>query len=298
MWLLSVTPLYSSPIEQIIYHTDDFGVTMALNSTVKKGGVMVVAIHTKQTIDNLSIRAFKRVQSLFIIDNIYYGMIPISFYAKKGKQSVQVSYTVADEKAQQQLSFTITEGRYKTTKISINKNKIDINKPTLKRIAKERQKALSIYAHKDTVQQFNASFIYPLKGKLHITSYFGNKRLFNGKIKSFHSGNDLRSAMGNKVYAINDGIVALTDDRFYAGKSVIINHGKGLYSQYYHLQDMVVEPHSIVKKGELLGYSGASGRVSGPHLHFGIMLNGKSVDSMALLQTIERLQSHFATSQQ
>ncbi|HEF3953264.1 TPA: M23 family metallopeptidase, partial [Campylobacter jejuni] len=93
-------------------------------------------------------------------------------------------------------------------------------------------------------------------------------------------GTDFRAATGTPIYAANSGIVKIAKDRYFAGNSVVIDHGFGIYSQYYHLSKIDVKVGQKIKKGELIGLSGASGRVSGPHLHFGILAGGKQVDPL------------------
>lgn len=110
--------------------------------------------------------------------------------------------------------------------------------------------------------------------------------MFNNTLKSYHSGTDFRAAIGTPIKAINDGIVKISKDRFYAGGSVVIDHGAGIYSQYYHLSKMNVKVGDIVKKGDIVGLSGDTGRVSGPHLHFGIMVNNNQVNPLNFIETI------------
>ncbi|MBT0606146.1 M23 family metallopeptidase, partial [Campylobacter lari] len=134
---------------------------------------------------------------------------------------------------------------------------------------------------------FEGNFTYPLESK--ITSDFGKARLFNDTLKSYHSGTDFRAASGTKIYASNDGIVRIASNRYYAGNSVVIDHGYGIYSQYYHLSKLNVKIGQKVKKGELIGLSGASGRVTGPHLHFGILVNGVQVDPLDFIAKFNAL---------
>ncbi|MFR8441736.1 MAG: M23 family metallopeptidase, partial [Campylobacter sp.] len=121
----------------------------------------------------------------------------------------------------------------------------------------------------------------PLNSK--ITSAFGNARTFNGELKSYHSGTDYRAAVGTGVRAANDGVVVIAKDRYYAGGSVVIDHGGGIYSQYYHLSEIKVALGDHVHKGDEIALSGESGRVSGPHLHFGIAINGVSVNPLSFV---------------
>ena len=106
------------------------------------------------------------------------------------------------------------------------------------------------------------------------------QNLRNKTVQSFHSGTDFRAKVNTEVYASNHGRVALIMDRFYLGKVIYIDHGRSLYSYYAHMNHASVVKDQIVKKGELLGYSGKSGRITGPHLHYAFRLYNVTVDPM------------------
>lgn len=117
------------------------------------------------------------------------------------------------------------------------------------------------------------------------SSDFGLRRFFNGEAKSPHSGLDLRAATGTPVAACADGAVALAEEHFYAGNSVYLDHGAGLFTLYFHLSAIDVKPGDLVKRGQILGRAGATGRVTGPHVHLGVSAQGQLVDPALLLAT-------------
>ena len=134
---------------------------------------------------------------------------------------------------------------------------------------------------------WNKPFILPLESK--ITSAFGTARMFNNQLKSFHSGTDFRAPMGTPIRASNDGVVVIAQNRYYAGNSVVIDHGEGVYSCYYHLSKLNVKVGEAVKQGSTLGLSGKSGRVNGPHLHYAFMVQGTQVNPLAFHKSINAL---------
>jgi murein DD-endopeptidase MepM/ murein hydrolase activator NlpD len=111
-----------------------------------------------------------------------------------------------------------------------------------------------------------------------VTGQFGERRVFNGKKQSQHYGTDLAGAVGDPVLATNDGVVVLVRDCFASGKSVAIAHGAGLFSVYFHLSGFDVRHGDRVRRGQPVGKIGATGRVTGPHLHFGIKVVDLYVD--------------------
>jgi murein DD-endopeptidase MepM/ murein hydrolase activator NlpD len=125
-------------------------------------------------------------------------------------------------------------------------------------------------------------FAKPVSGE--VSSIYGVQRILNGKPRWPHRGVDLRAHVGTPVKACNGGQVVLIGDHYYAGKSVYLDHGLGLISMYFHLSRTAVHLHQRVRKGDVIGFSGQSGRATGPHLHFGLSTQGQLVDPMPLFE--------------
>jgi len=146
---------------------------------------------------------------------------------------------------------------------------------------RERSRRVSREAHR-TPRLWNGSFVRPRDSR--ITGQFGRGRLYNGQVTGRHMGVDLAGDMGAPVYAANDGIVALVADFYLAGKAVYIDHGAGLVTAYFHLSSTDVWEGDLVSKGQQIGAVGASGRVTGPHLHWVARYGGVTVDAESLLK--------------
>ncbi len=125
-------------------------------------------------------------------------------------------------------------------------------------------------------QLWNGKFIEPAEGRL--TSSFGKYREYNTGVRRHHLGIDIANAVGTPIYAGNSGIVTLAGRLHLYGKSVVINHGQGVSSSYNHLSKIRVAPKQRVEKGQLIGLMGATGQVTGSHLHWGMVVNGVAVD--------------------
>ncbi len=125
-------------------------------------------------------------------------------------------------------------------------------------------------------------FVWPAPGRL--SSPFGFRRVYNGEPRSPHGGIDIACPEGTPVKAANRGKVVLTGDFYLPGKTVILDHGLGIYTIYCHLSKILVTRGQILEKGEVLALSGRSGRVTGPHLHFGCYILGTKVDPKVLLE--------------
>jgi len=125
-------------------------------------------------------------------------------------------------------------------------------------------------------------FHRPVAGKY--TSVYGLRRVLNGKPKNPHRGVDFRAPAGTAVEAVADGRVILAEPHYYAGNSMYIDHGNGVVSLYFHLIRFDVSPGDIVKRGQIIGRSGSTGRATGPHLHLSISVQGQLVDPVPLFE--------------
>jgi murein DD-endopeptidase MepM/ murein hydrolase activator NlpD len=151
----------------------------------------------------------------------------------------------------------------------------------LTRIERERKAVAALFGI-ETPRRFTLPLAPPID-PLPDSGRFGARRVFNGRPRSPHSGADYRATTGTVVRAVADGKVALAADHYFAGKSVYIDHGDGLVSMSFHLSEILVETGREIRAGEPIGRVGATGRVTGPHLHFGLRWHGARVDPGLLL---------------
>jgi len=132
---------------------------------------------------------------------------------------------------------------------------------------------------------WDAPFVRPVPQDASASS-FGSRRIINGVARAPHGGTDLSAPMGTEVLAANNGRVVLVGNFFFAGGSVVLDHGGGLFTMYFHLSEFKVAEGDGVKKGEVIALSGSSGRVTGPHLHWGARLANARIDPLELLKKI------------
>lgn len=198
-------------------------------------------------------------------------------------RSKYIILTVQTKKNRIQKKITIEKVCWPKQYITIGKKKQKDVKPSqelLNRIQQERElieQAISTISPK---QYWSKPFIRPVKGI--ITSYFGGQRIFNGKPCSYHQGVDLRGAIGTPIKAMAAGKITLSTDLLYFGKAVFIDHGQGIYTLYGHMSRRDVKVGDTVKAGQQIGLVGATGRATGPHLHFGLKILGHPVDPISL----------------
>lgn len=218
---------------------------------------------------------------------IAYVLIPFSYYEKRGNKTLQIIYTENGKQKSERMLLKVVDGKYEKEEIHVSASKVNPRSKEVKaRISKEYHQAMKIYHTVTQKSYIYRPFIQPLKSK--ITSAFGKARIYNGSLKGYHSGTDFRAAVGTPVVAANDGRVVLVEKRFYSGGTVLLNHGEGIYTCYFHMSKFRVKAGDFVKRGEILGLSGKSGRVTGPHLHFSARINGVQVDPRQLMNLLNK----------
>ncbi len=165
---------------------------------------------------------------------------------------------------------------YPSQYLKLPKRFVELTPDELKRALKEQKELEHIFAQNSTKALWKGDFIIPVHGI--ITARFGVKRFLNGEPRSSHTGIDIAAKKGTSVAATNNGIVRFTGNLFFSGNSVIIDHGQGVYSMYFHLEKYTVRNGEYVSRGQIIGYVGKTGRVTGPSLHFGIRALDSRID--------------------
>lgn len=175
--------------------------------------------------------------------------------------------------------FHISDKFYRIQSLKIgNKRKVDPYAKDRPRINAEEKERNAIYSKFTDRNPFEEGFVAPSNGP--ISSLFGLRRIYNGKPRDPHSGLDIASPKNTPVVAVNSGKVVSATNYFFTGNTVIINHGMGLFSLYAHLNKITVKKGQEIKQGDKVGLVGATGRVTGPHLHWSMILNKTLVDPL------------------
>lgn len=203
-------------------------------------------------------------------------LVPIPFDTPPGPREL----VIEGEGSEQRLAFTVLKGHHPTLTLKVAPQIAQPSAEDLARAKREREEILACHAASPATRRWSAPFREPLRSTL--TCGFGATRRFNGVTQSVHKGVDLRAATGTPVQASAPGVVCLAKDLFFGGNLVLIDHGFGLFTSYAHLSRLEVKPGQTVAMGERLGLSGATGRVSGPHLHWGSSIGSVEVDPREL----------------
>jgi murein DD-endopeptidase MepM/ murein hydrolase activator NlpD len=159
---------------------------------------------------------------------------------------------------------------------------VDIDPETERRVVDETARLRTLYRSITAERLWRGRFTRPVAGETPGTG-FGSRRIINGKPRQPHGGIDYAAPVGTPVVAANGGRVALVGDFFFPGRLVVLDHGLGLYTLYFHLDTVGVADGAMVVRGQPIGTVGATGRATGPHLHFGAQLGSARIDPAALL---------------
>lgn len=256
-------------------------------SNVANGKTTIVKLINQEKIKYekviLDKKEYKIFKNPFNKDESYF-LLPINYYAKTGEKNLVIHFKENNKNLKKDLNISVIDANYPKEELQVSSAKVHLNKEDKARAAKEYKEAMDVYNSVSAESYIKSEFIVPLDSK--ITSDFGRARTFNGVLKSYHGGTDFRAAVGVPIVASNDGVVVIAKDRFYAGGSVVIDHGHGIHTSYFHLSKIKVQKGDRVKKSQIVGLAGATGRVTGPHLHFGIRVNGEQVDPLQFIKLI------------
>ncbi len=214
--------------------------------------------------------------------NSWYALAGVDVEQAAGTYPLDLTATATNGQALHATEqVKVQPGSYKTTTIHVAENFVQPDTVTQKRIAADGVIKAAAYARQIDQPLWKGSFRSPVPFKA--TDSFGTRRTFNGELASIHRGTDFHAASGTPVLAANDGEVIIAQPMFYEGNLVIINHGLQFDTQYMHLSKIEVKVGQRVVKGQRIGLSGATGRVTGPHLHLGVRWQGMYVDPVLLL---------------
>jgi len=206
------------------------------------------------------------------------AVIGIGLNTTPGTANALVRRAGEDE---QRIGFKVEAHRYAEQHLKVPAAKVDLSKEDLARYQRERAHLAGVASTRSAALPASLRFAPPVPGVR--SSSFGLRRFFNGQPRNPHSGMDIAAPAGTAVAAAADGRVIDTGDYFFNGQTIWIDHGSGLLTMYCHLSAIDVRTGDIVRAGEQIGAVGATGRVTGPHLHFSVSLNRVMVDPALFL---------------
>ncbi len=246
------------------------------------GQAVTVNIPSEPGLEAVSLLWQSQAVSMARTDEGYFALLGVDLDLKPGAYRVNAMLTFAgDRKERRAIDLTVTPKDYPTTRLTVEPKYVELSAEDQARAARDSQQINATYATTADTRYWSDDFIVPIPG---VTGgrNFGHRRVFNDQPRAPHSGADLTAPTGTEIHATNRGKVVLTGDFFFNGKAVFVDHGMGVLSMYLHLSDILVDEGQIVERGDVLGLAGATGRVTGPHLHWGMKVTGARVDPFTL----------------
>ncbi len=212
----------------------------------------------------------------------YHALMPLSVDVKPGTYQLSLSVGTGRDKTMLAGALDVAPHSFRQDTLTVSKRFTSPSKTERLRAARDAkafERAFDVGFEK---WRFRQNFDWPVPPV--VTALFGDRRMFNGKQKGQHFGVDLDGATGSPVRAANSGQVVLVRNCFAEGKSVLVHHGGRLFTAYFHMSKIEVVQGAKVSRGQRLGRVGKTGRVTGPHLHFGVKVDGTWVDPESLLK--------------
>jgi murein DD-endopeptidase MepM/ murein hydrolase activator NlpD len=215
-----------------------------------------------------------------------FGFFAADLKVKPGSYPLVVK--IPSTGVRKQIDITVRSKDFGVRQLTLPKELVDLDAVTLERVKKEAAIMKEALEVPPTAPQWQGPFVKPLSGE--VVGTFGQASIINGMPRSPHSGVDLKAETGTPVVSINSGSVVLTGEHFFNGLFVVVDHGGAVQSMYFHLDKILVQQGDKVAKGMVVGLVGATGRATGPHLHFGIRINGARIDPQQFMKVNEAME--------
>lgn len=253
----------------------------------RQGGVVVLTLTSDVPLARAEVSDGKRRAALEADPagggRVLRGLWGIDFEAAVGARSTEVEvFGRCGDEHPTSWTYRVGSGRFPQQKLTVDPAFVEPPPEELARIARDRERVAQVWTAAPTARRWDRPFRLPVDAP--VRESFGARRVFNGKTQSRHGGVDLVAASGTPIRAPAPGTVMLAEDLYYSGGTVILDHGGGLFTTYFHMSRIDAKPGDRVRAGDVLGAVGATGRVTGPHLHWGARLHDARVNPVDLLK--------------
>ncbi len=253
----------------------------------KQGQVVIIKVPDLKDVTSVKGRFLGRTMTLFQDSSSgggfgYIGLLGIDLQDEPGAHELTIDAQLGEQTRHFSYQVFVAKEKFAVEHLKLPKDKVDLDDKAAARWKAEQEDVRKALAEESALRLWQAGFIEPVHGKR--TGIFGSVRIMNGQARNPHNGEDIGAPLGTDVMASNDGVVRLTVDHIFSGRGIYVDHGLGLYSMYFHLSDVVVKEGDLIKAGQIIGKVGATGRATGPHLHWGMKVNGARVNPYALLE--------------
>ncbi|MBM3790544.1 MAG: M23 family metallopeptidase [Acidobacteria bacterium] len=255
--------------------------------SLQPGEVVVIRVTSPSPLSGVEGAGLERT-ILFFPDasaKLWTGLLGIDLETRPGGHTVRLrAVQESGQPAALEHTLRVVDKTFPTRRLTVDEKFVTPPPEVLERIQRESRRLQAVFEAVGRERLWRGPFVAPVPGPP--ISEFGKRNILNGRPRSPHSGTDFKAAAGTPILAPNAGNVVLAEDLYYSGNTVIIDHGLGLFSYFAHLSSYSVAAGDKVKSGEHIGKVGATGRVTGPHLHWSVRLVGARVDPLSLMSVV------------
>jgi murein DD-endopeptidase MepM/ murein hydrolase activator NlpD len=255
--------------------------------SLQPGELVVFTLIVPEGTNAVTVRVFDRDVPAERIDAITWrALVGIDLDVQPRTYPVVIGARGAAGRTELTYELPVTAHRFPTRRLSVNESFVNPPAGEQARIARDAQALAATWSSSAGERLWTGPFVRPVPGAAN--SRFGTRSIFNGQVRNPHGGGDFLSPAGTPIKAPGGGRIALARDLYFSGNTVIIDHGLGLFSLLAHLAAFEVHEGDVVKAGDIVGMVGATGRVTGPHLHWAVRATGARVDPLSVLAMLGR----------
>ena len=253
--------------------------------SMQPGEVVVLTVSGVAPGASVRARAFDRSLTPFQDEaKGWQVLVGIDLETKPGTYPVTIEAGPAGTSVRSTYRLVVSSKAFRTRELKVDNAFVNPPASAQERIAQDRRDLDQCWQNAAPTRLWAGAFVRPVPHEAN--SAFGSRSVFNGQARSPHTGADFLSPAGTPILAPGGGRIALAKDLYFSGNSVVIDHGLGLFSLVAHLSAISVKTGDTVAAGEVVGKVGATGRVTGPHLHWTVLLNSARVDPLSLLSVL------------
>jgi murein DD-endopeptidase MepM/ murein hydrolase activator NlpD len=253
--------------------------------SIQPGELVVLTVKTPPGVERLRVRAFDRDAPAFEDRaGSWRALIGIDLDVTPGAHVVTLDARAGTRALHASHELVVTPRKFATRTLTVDEAYVNPPPEVQERIAQDNADLLRVWQSSAPKRLWTEAFVRPVPGQS--VSRFGTRSIFNGQARNPHNGGDFLSPAGTPIEAPNAGRVALARDLYFSGNTVVIDHGLGMFSTLAHMSQIDVAEGEVVKAGQVVGRVGATGRVTGPHLHWAVRVGGARVDPLSVLAVL------------
>lgn len=260
----------------------------ASTRTPLPGEAVLLTVTTLEPVERITARVFRRVFAFYPTEqpNVWRVLLGIDLGTKPGEHDVDMEATRPSRSpVSASLRLTVRPKRFPVRRLTLPGAFVNPPTSALERIKRETRKMEDLFGRVTPDRLWEGPFVQPVPGV--VVGTFGARSILNGQLRQPHAGTDFRGAEGTPIHAPNAGRVVLAEQMYFGGNMIVIDHGLGVFSQFAHLSRFETGVGDLVERGQVIGLVGATGRVTGPHLHWSVRIGTARVDPLSIVKVTE-----------